>query len=464
MSTSKISGVASCIIVASILLNWEMGLVSAPQQSAVAVIQGATVITGTGSPAIRNAAIVIENGRIRDIGPRNEVKVPNNAQVTDARGKWVIPGLIDAHVHFSQSGGLYTRPDIIDLRSRRSYEKEMEWIKQRLPFTFERYLLSGITSVVDCGGPMWNFEMRDIASRTKRAPRVAAAGPLISTFLPPTTATDDPDIVKPNSPAQARDMVRRQLEKRPDLIKLWWIRQPGDDLDKQAEIMAAAVEESKSRGVRVAVHATELDTAKAALRAGADILVHSVSDRLIDTEFINMVKNRDILYMTTLWVEDGYRSVLNQQVSLNDIEQKVGDPEVIATWSDLAKIPPKEIPGGIPRIPAAPKRPVAYDNLMLLESAGVRIVGATDAGNIGTLHGPALHREFELMAAAGMRPSDIIVSATKNAAAVMGRQADVGTLEKGKFADLVILDADPAADIKNTRKIFKVMKAGEFFQ
>ena len=150
--------------------------------------------------------------------------------------------------------------------------------------------------------------------------------------------------------------------------------------------------------------------------------------------------------------------------ALNDIEQKVGDPEVIATWSDLAKIPPNEIPGGIPHIPAPPKRPVAYDNLMLLESAGVRIVAGTDAGNIGTLHGPSLHREFELMAAAGMRPMDIIVSATKNAAAVMGQQAEVGTLEKGKFADLVILDADPLADIKNTRKIFKVMKAGEFFQ
>jgi imidazolonepropionase-like amidohydrolase len=87
MSTSKISGVAFCLIVASILLNWEMVLVSAQQQSTVAVIQGATVITGTGAPAIRNAAIVIEGGRIRDIGPRNEVKVPNNAQVTDARGK-----------------------------------------------------------------------------------------------------------------------------------------------------------------------------------------------------------------------------------------------------------------------------------------------------------------------------------------------------------------------------------------
>jgi imidazolonepropionase-like amidohydrolase len=226
--------------------------------------------------------------------------------------------------------------------------------------------------------------------------------------------------------------------------------------------MSAAIQESKSRNVRVAAHATELETAKAMVRAGADILVHSVTDRLVDTEFIDLVKNRDILYMTTLFVEDGYRQVFNQQVMLTDIERKLGDPEVIATWSDLAKIPPNEIPGGIPRLPPPPRRPIAYDNLMLLESAGVRIVGATDAGNIGTLHGPALHREFELMVAAGMRPMEIIVSATKNAAAVMGKQADVGTLERGKFADLVILDADPLTDIKNTRKISKVMKGGEF--
>src|SRR4030095_13741938 len=193
------------------------------------------------------------------------------------RGKWIIPGLIDAHVHFSQSGGLYTRPDIIDLRSRRPYEKELEAIRERLPYAFERYLASGITGVVDCGGPMWNFDVRDIASKTKRAPRVAVAGPLISTYLPPTTPTDDPDIVTPNSPAEARDLVRRQLDRRPDLIKLWWVRRPGDNLDRQVEIMSAAIEESKSRGIRVAVHATELETAKAALRAGADILVHSVT-------------------------------------------------------------------------------------------------------------------------------------------------------------------------------------------
>src|SRR5437660_3155428 len=454
MNTWKISFVLLCLLVASIL--------AAQQPGGIVVILGATLINGTGSSSIRNSAIVIDGGRIRDIGPRTEVRVPGKAQTVDAIGQWVIPGLIDAHVPFSQSGDIYTRPDVVDLRKWRSYEKEMEWIKERLPYTFERYLVCGVTGVVDCGGPMWNFEMRDIAAHSRKAPRVVVAGPLISTFLPPTTATDDPDIVKPDSPAQARDLVRRQLDRKPDLVKLWWVRRPGDHLDQQVAIMSAAIDESKSRGVRVAVHATELETAKAALRAGADILVHSVTDRLVDSEFISLVTKRDIPYITTLGVEDGYRMVLNQQVALTDIEQKLGDPEVIATWSELAKIPEAEIPGGVPRIPAAPKQPVAFDNLMLLESAGVRVVAGTDAGNIGTLHGPALHHEMELMAAAGLRPMDIIVSATKNASAVMGLQNDVGTLQKGKFADLVILDADPLVDIKNTRKIFKVMKAGEF--
>src|SRR5262245_60055983 len=192
MSTWKISFVALCLCFASVVAAQQ-------QQAGITVIQGATLITGTGSPSIRNAAIVIEAGRIRDVGPRNEVRVPNNAQVIDARGKWVIPGLIDAHVHFSQSGGVYTRPDVMDLRAGRPYEKEMEWIKNHLLATFERYLASGVTGVVDCGGPMWNFEVRDIASKAKKAPRVAVAGPLISTFLPPSTQTDDPDIVKPNS-------------------------------------------------------------------------------------------------------------------------------------------------------------------------------------------------------------------------------------------------------------------------
>ena len=99
MNTWKISFVLTCLLLTSAVF-----LAAQQQASGVVVVQGATLINGTGSSSIRNSAIVIEGGRIRDIGPRNEVRVPGNAQVVDARGKWVIPGLIDAHVHFSQSG------------------------------------------------------------------------------------------------------------------------------------------------------------------------------------------------------------------------------------------------------------------------------------------------------------------------------------------------------------------------
>src|SRR6185369_11277369 len=163
------------------------------------------------------------------------------------------------------------------------------------------------------------------------------------------------------------------------------------------------------------VHATELDLAKIAARAGADVLVHSVTDRTVDNEFISLVKSRNILYITTLMVEEKYDQVFRQSVALTDIERRLGDPQVIESWNELARIRPNEIPGGIPQLPIQNSRNNAFKNLQLLESAGVRIVAGSDAGNIGTLHGPALHRELELMAAAGLRPADIIVAATRNA-------------------------------------------------
>jgi imidazolonepropionase-like amidohydrolase len=453
MNTLKTSVLGILVLTVAVL---------AQQPSRFLLIERATIIDGTGRAAITDGAILIEGERIRDVGRRGDVRVPAGVTRLDARGKWIIPGLIDAHIHFGQSAGLYTRPDIIDLRQWRSYEQELAWIKQRLPDTLGRYVSSGVTGVVDVGGPMWNFEVRDIAARTKKAPRVAVAGPLISSWTPPAVDARDPDIIKANSAEHARELVRQQLPSKPDLIKIWWVRQPFDNLRQQSAVFKAAIDESHAAGVRVAVHATELETAKAALEIGADILVHSVSDLRVDNEFIRMMMARDILYITTLAVDEGYREVLTQRVEMSDIEQQLGDPEVIATWADLAKFPAGDIPGGIPQIPPAEKRPIAWDNLVLLEASGIRVVGATDAGNIGTLHGPAIHREFELMAEAGVRPTYILMSATRNAAAVMGRQTDLGTLERGKLADLVILNADPLADIRNTRKIHKVMKSGEF--
>jgi len=125
---------------------------NAQSQSTTLVVNGATLIDGTGAAPVPDAAVVITGDRIVAAGPRPMIEVPQSAKTIDARGKWIIPGLVDAHVHFFQSGGLYTRPDVIDLRRRVPYEKELAWIRRRLPYTFTRYLCSGVTSVVDVGG------------------------------------------------------------------------------------------------------------------------------------------------------------------------------------------------------------------------------------------------------------------------------------------------------------------------
>lgn len=430
-----------------------------PQTSPLIIIDHPTIIDGNGGPPLANGAIVIQGERIQQIGPRGTIKPGPGTTVIDASGKFVIPGLIDAHVHFDQSGDVFTRPDAVDLRAVRSYADELDWTKKRLPVTLMRYLASGVTSVVDMGGPLWTYEVRDLASKTVNAPRVAVAGPLIATAGDSAFSETDPALFVALTPEAARDLVRRNAERRPDLTKILFIRGKGD-IDKQFEVVKAAAEESHARGIRVAIHATELDTAKMALRAGADILVHSIEDRRVDREFLDLAKSRNVLYITALIVTEGYDEVFGQAVKLTDIEEALGDPEVIATWSQLAKTPASQIPGGVPPPILRDSQQTQFTNLQLLESTGIRVAAGSDAGNIGTLHGPAIHRELELMLSAGMRPANILVAATKNAAAVMGREADLGTLQKGKYADLVILNADPVRDIRNTRKIFKVIRNG----
>src|SRR5688572_18197056 len=114
-------------------------LFAAQQPSDLFVIDHVNIVNVQGGQTIRDGAIVIEGGRIRDVGRRGNIRVPQQ-QILDARGKWTIPGLIDAHIHLGQSADIYTRPDIVDLRRWRSYETEMTWIRERLPVTLKRYL------------------------------------------------------------------------------------------------------------------------------------------------------------------------------------------------------------------------------------------------------------------------------------------------------------------------------------
>ena len=416
---------------------------------------GATIVNSSGAPPIADGVVVVTGERIAAVGPRDKVAIPAGATLVDLKGKWIIPGLIDAHVHFFQSGGLYTRPDVIDLRDLRPYAEEIAFIKKRLPFA--RYLACGVTAVADVGGPMWNFEVRELANKAVHAPRVAVAGPLVSTWQPPKLKVDDPPIIEVHSGDEARALVKRLVKREPDLVKIWFIHRRGDDVKAQGELVRAAVEESHAAAVRVAVHATQLEVARTAVEAGAEVLVHSVDDKAVDDDFLRLLKEKDVVYTTTIVVNEGYAEVFGQCVELNDVETRCGDPLVIATFADVAKLDPKRAP---PKRPHPPTNPVVLANLKRVQAAGICVAAGTDAGNIGTLHGPSLHREFELMRDAGLTPAEILRAATFGGARVMGREKELGTLEPGKLADLVILDADPLADVVNLRKIHRVVKGG----
>src|SRR5438093_949874 len=423
-------------------------------------IVGATVVDGAAAP-IPDAVVLIDGDRIQAVGSRAHVALPKGITIVDGRGKWVAPGLVDAHVHFFQSGGAYTRPDAVDLRKVRPYEREIALLKAALPRTFARYLLCGVTSVVDVGGPFWNFEVRDAAARTALAPRVAVAGPLISTVDRPQLDIGDPPIIKTATPDEARALVRRELERKPDLMKVWFVFRPGDDLAAGKALVAATVDEARKGGVRTAVHATELETARAAVEAGADVLVHSVFDKPVDDSFVELLKRRGVVYIPTLFVRTGYDLVLSGQFVPTPAERRWGDPDVLATFEEVKPLP--ELLSRPKRALDPDRERIPAQNLKRLSEAGVTIAAGTDAGNIGTLHGPSIFRELRLMAEAGLTPARVLAAATAGGARVMGREKDLGAIAAGRLADLLLLDRDPLADVGNLEAMHRVVKGGRIF-
>src|SRR5882762_7587076 len=448
-------------------------LAGAPCQAAetsITAIVGATVIhpdRDRPSAVAANSTVIISGRRIESIGPASSTPVPAGATRIDGHGKWVVPGLIDSHVHFFQSGNLYTRPDVADFNAWMPYAKEVARNKARLAATFKVWLASGVTSVVDIGGPFWNFDVRDAALKSPAAPRVAVAGPLLSMIDRVKLDLGDPPIIKITSADEARALVGRELERRPDFIKVWFIHQRGDDLAAQEASVKAAGDAAHAAGVRLAVHATELIVAKASLRAGADFLVHSVEDEAVDEEFLALAKKNRALYCPTLFVTLGYRYALSNTWQPTEAERRLADPQILAAMNDLQRIPREMLPERVAKAMNQPTSPkpsaIALQNLRKVWEAGIPVAMGTDAGNIGTLHGPSVFREMEIMTQAGLSPLQVLRSATSNGAKAMGMEREIGALAPGKLADLVILDADPLADVMNLSRIHRVIKDGKLF-
>src|SRR5947207_4457027 len=455
-----------------IILGLGLFIVAVTAHAEKIALVGATVINPADGKVMPNATVVINGDKIERVAMGKQDAATLGKQI-GCVGKFILPGYIDTHVHFFQSGDLFTRPDGADFNSVRPYKDEVAWIKSHLDDTLARYIRCGITSVVDVGGPMWNFEVRKKANATARAPRVAVAGPLISSVSREKLDLGDPPIVKIDNPDQAREFVRKLAAQKPDLVKIWYIVDKDHPVDAFRPTVRATVEESHARKIRVAVHATELETARAAVEQGADILVHSVVDKPVDDAFVKRLKDRHSILCSTLVVFERYGRTFSNKLNLTPEEKAWGNPEVIASL-DVTKIPSDKLPE---RIKTALSKPdealdrikktydVAFKNLKTLEDAGITIAAGTDAGNIGTIHGPSLFREFQLMKEAGLMPMQILQSATSNAAQLFGGEtgAHIGRMEKGYFADLVVLNSNPADDIAHASDIESVIKNGVLY-
>ncbi|HET7232739.1 MAG TPA: amidohydrolase family protein [Longimicrobium sp.] len=423
---------------------------------------GATVIDGTGRPPIRNATVVMRGGKIECVG---SCPLAPDVEAIDARGKYIIPGLVDAHVHYSQTGWADGRPDALDVRERFPYDSTVAALEAHPERFFRSYLCSGVTATFDVGGYPWTWPLRARAEASNAAPHVAAAGPLLSTIDHWVNTPAARQFVFMGSDSATRAAARMVVQNRSDAIKVWYLaEETSADTSVFKARLRIAAEEARRANIPLIVHATDLWQAKDALRAGARLLVHSVDDKPVDEEFIALARQAGAIYTPTLTVTEGYVMLYGRHFDSRGIPMECVDPDTRhkAALTD-------SLPGALPeaRLAAirqriATQRQTMLANLGRVHRAGIPIAMGTDAGNPLTLHGASVYNEMEAMAQAGMTPFEVLVASTRNGARAMGR-TDIGTVEPGKAADLVVLDGDPIVAIRHLRDLRLVVRGGEIF-
>lgn len=443
----------------------------APSAGSLAIV-GGTLIDGTGAASVVDAVVVVRDGRIACVGGRGACPVPPGARVLEASGRWVTPGLVDAHVHFSQTGWADGRPDSLDVRQRYPYEEVEAGLVEHPERFFRSYLCSGVTAAFDVGGYPWTFGLAKATAGDPDAPRVAAAGPLLSTLDFWLNLPAERQFLYLGEPADAAPYVRYLAARGADAVKVWFIPVEERPFEEMAAVVEAAGAAAREARLPLLVHATGLREAKEALRAGADVLVHSVSDRPVDEEFLALARERGTVYVPTLTVARGYlrmyrAAVTGKPPSVDDPRGCV-DPatlEKVAESAHLGEAARKDglTPGRISSIEEriAHQEGVSAANLLAVHRAGITIALGTDAGNPLTLPGASIHAELEAMEAAGLSPLEVLVAATRNGAVVMGQEDQRGTVEPGKVADLLVLAADPTASTRAFREIRWVVRAGQ---
>jgi imidazolonepropionase-like amidohydrolase len=439
------------------------GLLAASPNPAVRALVGATLVDGTGAPPVARATVIVRDGRIECAG--KDCRVPKGAAVTDVSGAWITPGLIDAHVHFGQTGWADGRPDAFDVRDRYPYETVASDLARHPERFLRSQLCSGLTSVFDDGGYAWSIDMAHRERDDPAAPRVAAAGPLLSTIDFWLNLPAERQFIHLKDADAGRLGVRYLAARGADAVKIWFIVTPEQTVAASTPAVMAAGEEAKKLGIPLIVHATGLAEAKVALKAGAHLLVHSVDDAEVDPEFLELARTNAAVYCPTLTVFGGYlrlgRSGGAAEPPAIDDPNGCVDAETRRKVRESVTLP-KPDPARISTMEQRVEKATAMmaANLKRVSDAGVTVAMGTDAGNPLTLHGPSIYREMEAMQAAGLTPTQVLVASTRGGSLAMGAEKTTGTIEKGKAADLLVVEADPTQDVANLRRIRFVMRAG----
>ncbi len=400
----------TAVMVLSLLLgllgNYGCGSPPTPVSNAV-VFEGARLIVGDGSPPIENAAFVVDGGRFDQVGPAAELEAPVGAMRVDLTGTTVMPAIVDTHTHLNQERDAL----IEDLSARARY---------------------GVGAAMSLGR-----DTRDLSIRAEEIPgaaRFRSAG--VGITSPEPGRSEIPYWVTTED--EARQAVREQAGRKVDIIKIWVDDRNGQYKKLSPELYGAIINEAHEHGIRVTVHIFALEDAKGLLRAGIDALAHGVRDTDVDEEIIDLFEERGGIVLVPNLPNRGVAtdlSWLSGSLPPDELEElqaaAVEDADAQATFSIQAR------------------------NLARLSAEGVTIALGTD-GNTPW----APHVEMEDMVAAGMTPAQVIEAATRNSADLL-RLADAGTLEVGKRADFLVLEANPLDDITNTRQIVSVYLKGE---
>ncbi|HKD28116.1 MAG TPA: amidohydrolase family protein [Xanthobacteraceae bacterium] len=403
-------GVSAVALTAALMLA-AFGGSSVParaQAPAVTAFEGARIIVGDGRPSIENGTLLVEGTKIAQAGAAVDVRVPQGATIVNLAGKTIMPMLIDTHTHLSQTRERLTR----DLKRRAYY---------------------GVSAAMSMGTSDTDVDLQMRGETMPGMARVFTAWRGIT--RPEVGRTTAPFWI--NSEQEGRKAVQELAARKVDIVKVWVDDRDGKYAKMTPALYGAVIDEAHKDGLRVTAHIFNLEDAKGLLRAGVDAFAHSVRDRDVDDEFMTLVKQHPNL-------------VVNPNLPDRGVKTDV-------SWL-RASLPAAEMQRVEQANTDRPKAQEFYGiqarNLAKLSAAGVRIVLGTD-GNTPW----APHVEMADMVAAGMTPAQVIVASTRNAAEFL-RMSDAGTLETGKSADFIVLDANPLDDITNTRRIAAVYLRG----